>query len=56
MMAEDTKTESKKILAGRLYCLLDEEVCFSDICGESDFEEYFERVLEDYSLVLKNGI
>lgn len=36
--------ENKK-LAEKLYCLLDEEVCFSDICGETDFKDCFERAV-----------
>lgn len=52
-MEDNKNAESKRILAGKLYRLLDKEACFSDICGESDFEEYFESVLENYSIIKK---
>lgn len=49
--------ESKKTLADKLYRLLDEEVCdMAEICDIGEFSGYFAKVLEDYSLVLKNGI
>ena len=57
MDGANTFGESKKTLADNLYRLLDEEVCdMAAICDIGEFSGYFAKVLEDYSLVLKNGI
>lgn len=48
--------ESKETLAEKLYDMLDDRGCFGDMFLKDEFVECFEKVLIDYSLVLKTGL
>lgn len=48
--------ESKRKLSDKLYDILDDENEISEVCDKLEFAKHFEKVLQDYALVLKNGI
>lgn len=45
---------SKRLLADKLYNMLDDELCdMADVCDAGEFRRCYVEVLEDYALVSK---
>ena len=48
---------TKRTLSDKLYNLLDDETCdMSEVCTKDELATQFEKILEDYTLVLKSGV